>query len=220
MLNFISSMNIYSLFYDTKDLDRKCFIALGVSGFCCLTIVLSAILLKIKFVDFLNALFIIDSILLSQIVTTVAFVGMMRYLDRNKWQMKVIEATFGFGVISYGISVRMLLLHMKWVKWRVLTYKLSLFFSALTYFGIGIYCFYTNYSFTFNILKFFDKQCRYFVLLYVFASFELLCKLVKTMGNFDYTDKLKYDFVIKNVTHQRIEKHLQIKKSLKTIQIK
>ncbi len=100
---------------------------------------------------------------------------------------------------------------------QVIILKISFCLSALTYFSVGVYCFYTNYSFSFNIIKSFDKQCRYFVLLFVFAAFDLSCRFVKTMTNFDYTEKLKYVYKIKNVNLRKVEKHKLVKKSIKFI---
>jgi len=90
-------------------------------------------------------------------------------------------------VIASALNVRILLLYMNWKPSQVVIFKLGLYFVALTYFSVGVYCFYTNYSFTFNILPSFDKQCKYFVLLFVFTAFDFSCRLIKTMSNFDYT---------------------------------
>lgn len=85
--------------------------------------------------------------------------------------MKVIEAAFAVAILSISSNVRVLLLYMQWKKWKVIVYKLALFISAFTYFSFGVYCSYVNYSFTFNILKSFDKLVKYFVILFVFTQF-------------------------------------------------
>jgi hypothetical protein len=41
--------------------------------------------LKLTFYDILKSLFILDSITLSTIITSIEFIGLMIFLDRNKW---------------------------------------------------------------------------------------------------------------------------------------
>lgn len=98
--------------------------------------------------------------------------------------MKVIEVKFAIVILTTGSNLRVLLLHMQWKKWKVILYKISLFISALTYFSFGVYCFYVNYSFTFNILKAFDKLVKYFVILVVFTAFLPKWKINKNNEQF------------------------------------
>ena len=150
-MNSILSINIFLLFAEPKLLHIKAYTSIAVSVSFIITVVITALVLKLNFIDFIKTIFIIDSIMLSTAVTTAAFIGLMKYLDRGKWQMKIIEVSFAIAIVSSGMILRMLLLYMKWKPWQVILFKLGLFSVALLYFGIGVYCFYTKYSFTFNI---------------------------------------------------------------------
>ena len=155
-----------------------------------------------------------DTITLAILVASLAFIGLMKFLDKGKWQMKVIQAAFTPIAICKAAILRILLLHVEWKRWQVIAYKLTLCVMALSYFFMGAYSFSTNYSFTYNAkrkIKMLDKRGMYFITLFILSTFELSCEMVRTMGNFDYTHKLKYVYRIKSINEKRMQKQKQIK---------
>lgn len=86
----IPAVCAFELFWNPKLLDVKAYVGFGLSGYCVVTILLTLINLRIKLINFIKAIFIMDSILISLSILSVAFIGMMKYLDRNKWEMKSV----------------------------------------------------------------------------------------------------------------------------------
>jgi len=81
----IPAVCVFEIFWNPKRLDVKAYVGFGISGYCAVAILLTVINLRIKFINFIKAIFIMDSILISLSILSVAFIGMMKYLDRNKW---------------------------------------------------------------------------------------------------------------------------------------
>jgi hypothetical protein len=154
--------------------------------------------LKLTLWTVFRTLIILDTITIRFITTSLALFGFMYFLDRNKWEIKIFQTTFIVGGFTKMLNIRMFILYMKWKRIHVISYKIMLNLMALMYFSAGVYCFYTNYNFTFKILKKFNQQCRYFVLLTTFAAFDSCYQMITMMSIFDYTDRLKYDYVMKN----------------------
>ena len=175
--------------------------------------------LRVSPAKIFKASIILDPTLISLGITTIAFFAMMQILDRGKWEMKILQLAYVVGVVTKTLNVKIILLYMKWGRTQLIIYKIVLNIMALCYFSVGVYCFFTNYSFTFNILKKFDQQCRYFVVLFTFSAFDLCCRLIKLMSVFDYTDKFKYDYVMKDVKEERAHKQQQIVKSFRHLNI-
>jgi hypothetical protein len=109
----------------------------------------------------------------------------------------------------------MALLYAGWKKWQVIVYKIAISIMALSYFCMGIYCFYTNFSFTYHLYIPFDKRGKYFITLFILGLFELSCEMVRVFSHFDYTEKFKYVYRIKNVNEVRIEQRKEIKQTRK-----
>jgi hypothetical protein len=220
MMVCIPPVTVFLLFWSTKNLQLKAYFGFGLIGICILGMIITFINLRVGPVKIFKAFIILDSLVLAFGVTSLAFVGMMYFLDRGRWEMKVLQAAYLVCSVTKILNLRILLLYMKWQRLEVIIYKIVLKITALTYFSVGVYCFYTNYSFTFNILKKFDQQCRYFVVLFTFAAFDFCGRLIKQMGSFDYTEKFKYVYVIKDVKKERVEKKEQMVKSFRNLDVK
>lgn len=81
----VPAICVFELFWDPKRLDIKAYVGFVLIGLCMIAVILVIINLRIKFMNLMKAIFILDSILISLSITVVAFIGMMKYLDRNKW---------------------------------------------------------------------------------------------------------------------------------------
>jgi hypothetical protein len=192
MMVSLPPLVVYLLFLSDKFLRNKGYIGISMMVNCVLCMTVTIINLKIKVIEVLKIFTILDAILAHLVIGSLSFAGFMYFLDKTQWEIMTLIATFVVAGSTKMLNIRVLLLHMLWSRNLVIVYKIGLQLMALVYFFFGVYWVYINYSFTYNMLGKFDRQCRHFVILFAFAAFDFCCMLLKAMGNFDYTDTLKY----------------------------
>jgi len=85
MIVSIPLVCVGELLTDSKLLPIKAYVNIRLSIYSILVMCVTYLKLKLTFYDILKSLFILDSITLSTIITSIAFIGLMIFLDRNKW---------------------------------------------------------------------------------------------------------------------------------------
>ena len=76
---------VWELLTDSKLLPIKAYLSIGLSLYTIFVMIVTYLKLKLTFWDILKSIFILDSITLSTVTTSIAFIGLMKFLDRNKW---------------------------------------------------------------------------------------------------------------------------------------
>lgn len=76
---------VWELLTDSKLLLIKAYLSIGLSLYTIFVMIVTYLKLKLTFWDILKSIFILDSITLSTVTTSIAFIGLMKFLDRNKW---------------------------------------------------------------------------------------------------------------------------------------
>lgn len=215
MMVSIPALVVFFLFFSSKQLYIKGYVGIAMVCWCILVMLITVLHLKISFKNVFKTFIILDTMWLSFGIAALAFLGLMYFLDRGKWEMKMLQLSFIVAALSKFLNFRLLLLFMKWNRNQVIAFKVGLFIMALTYLNVGVYCIYTNYSFTYNILKAFDQQCKYFVLLFTFAGFEFMANMIRTMSGFDYSDLLRDEYIIKDFSKDKVDDRIKIARSFK-----
>lgn len=85
MIVFIPLACCWELLTDSRLLQIKAYLSIGIGVYCILVMIVTYFKLNLTFWDVLRSIFILDSITLSTITTSIAFIGLMKFLDRNKW---------------------------------------------------------------------------------------------------------------------------------------
>lgn len=214
----IPAILIFMFFWYSDRLYVKAYVALAAMSIFFIVTTLIIINLKLTLWTVFKTLIILDTFTIRVIISSLALFGFMQFLDQDQWEIKILQTTFIVGGLTKMLNIRILILYMKWKRIHVISYKIMLNLMALMYFSAGVYCSYQNYNFAFKSLKIFNQQCRYFVLLTTFAAFDSCYQLVTMMGTFDYTDTLKYDYVIKNSNINYCKKGLKSLRKLGLVQ--
>ncbi len=136
------------------------YVVISQTIFCVFGVLITSLYLRVKLIQLLQCFLIMDTILTAMIVATLSFIAIMVFLDPGKWEIQVIQVGFTFIAICNTSIFRMALLYAGWKKWQVIVYKIAISIMALSYFCMGIYCFYTNFSFTYHLYIPLDKRAN------------------------------------------------------------
>jgi hypothetical protein len=155
--------------------------------------------------------FIIDTIMVVTLAAAVAFLNLMFIFDDDDdWFWTVLEAGFITELVFYSTMTRVLLVHMKWSKWRIIAIKISSMINSLMFFTSGVYYIYIDFTYTQHMLPSFDNKCHDFMLLFIFTMFSYTYELYAKVSDLDHTGDLRYIYAMKNVDETLTKKKKSI----------
>lgn len=134
--------------------------------------------------------FLIDNILLTQIVASIGFVGLNMVYFEGKWQDYfsiislpllhfLLSASFRFSIINY-----------QWNRFKTIAFKMVLLFGSIVLFGIGTYIMFINFKISDGLDPNIDSRFKDFTLLYTFGNFAFFSEMYMKIGDFDKTGDL------------------------------
>jgi hypothetical protein len=140
--------------------------------------------------QFFCIVFLIDNILLTQIVASIGCVGLNMVYFTGKWQNYfalfsvpllhfLLSASFRFSVINY-----------QWNRIKTLTFKIVLLSGAIVLFGVGTYIMFINFKISNGYDPDMDSRFKDFTLLYTFGNFAFFGEMYMKIGDFDKTGDL------------------------------
>lgn len=95
-----------------------------------------------------NLYFLLDHIFLTQLASALGFVGFLMVISHGYWYQYVTMIAFPIEIIFYAGNFRVLMLHVKWSKWRVLLFKTVLLGDSAVFFYIGARYVSMGYNYT------------------------------------------------------------------------
>jgi hypothetical protein len=149
------------------------------------------LLCKDKWMIF-NLYVLLDNIFLAQVASSFGFVGFLLVIYYGYWYQVITMVAFPVEILFFVGNFRVMMLHVKWSKWRVILFKLVLLADSAVFFEIGAYYLSVNYLYTGGDNADLDKKVQDFVLLYIFGLFALFVELYSKMCEIDQTAELKF----------------------------
>ena len=124
---------------------------------------------------------------------------------------------FPLEMVFFVGNFRVMMLLVKWSKWRVILYKLILLADSAVFFEIGAYYLSSNFLYTGGVDTTLDGKVKDFVLLYIFGLFAVFVEMYSKICDIDQTNDLKYCYELKEMEEsKKIEK---IRKSVMGINL-
>jgi hypothetical protein len=148
----------------------------------------------------------IDNILLVTVAVCLAFTSLIMIFDvKNQWQYKILEAGLPTLIIIYSTLTRIFLVHLKWTKWRLIFFKISIMMNNLMFLSMVVHFIYIDFSYTMHYLPTFDSKVKDFMLLYIFAMFSYTYELYSKVTDLDHTCNFRYCYTVMNMdkTHAK-----------------
>lgn len=138
----------------------------------CISMITTYNLCKDKWKIF-NLYFLLDNIFLAQVASSFGFVGFLLVIYNNYWYQIITMMAFPIEIIFFVGNFRIMMLIVKWSKWKVILFKFVLLADSAVFFQIGAYYMSVNYQYTNGRLPELDGKVKDFVLLYIFGLFAL-----------------------------------------------
>ncbi len=95
-----------------------------------------------------NLYVLLDNIFLAQVASSFGFVGFLLVIYTQDWYQVLTMAAFPLEIIFFVGNFRILMLHVKWSKWKVILFKLILLADSAVFFEIGAYYMSVDYRYT------------------------------------------------------------------------
>lgn len=155
----------------------------------------------------LRLAFLIDTIMVVTISTSIAFVNIILIFDHvGKWYFDLIKIGFTVEIFCYSTMVRVMLATLNWEKWQIIVFKLHLIINCLVFLLCGVTFIWVDFTYTYHMLPAYDNKVHEFMVLFIFTSFGCLYEFYNKTTDLDHTADFKYIYMIKNVDHTRCEK--------------
>ena len=135
----------------------------------------------------INLYMLLDNIFLTQVASSFGFVGFLLVIYGGYWHQVITMMAFPLEIIFFVGNFRIMMLHVKWSKWRIILYKLVLLADSAVFFEIGAYYMSSNFQYTKGNNTVLDGKVKDFVLLYIFGLFALFVELYSKMCDIDQT---------------------------------
>lgn len=139
-----------------------------------------------------NLYILLDNIFLTQVASSFGFIGFLLVIYDGYWYQVISMMAFPVEIIFFVGNFRIMMLIVKWSKWRVILYKLVLLADSALFFEIGAYYMSANYLYSDGTDTTLDGKVKDFVLLYIFGLFALFVEMYSKMCDIDQTSDLKY----------------------------
>jgi hypothetical protein len=154
-----------------------------------------------------NLYVLLDNIFLTQVASSFGFIGFLLVIYTGNWFEVVSMVAFPLEMVFFVGNFRVMMLLVKWSKWRVILYKLILLADSALFFEIGAYYLSVNYYYTGGADSTLDGQVKDFVLLYIFGLFAVFVEMYSKICDIDQTNDLKYCYELKEMEEaKKIEK--------------
>jgi len=115
---------------------------------------------------------LIDTIMVSSIVASLGFIGMMIPVFQGNWPQYVMIIGVPILYFTLAGNARVFIKCTRLIKWQLLLLKFCLGASALCYFTIGVYYMANDYKPSKGMDPELDSKVKDFVLLFVFGSYS------------------------------------------------
>lgn len=135
-----------------------------------------------------------DNIFLTQVASSFGFIGFLLVIYYGDWFQVVTMVAFPIEIIFFVGNFRVMMLYVRWSKWRVILFKLILLADSAVFFQIGAHYINVNYNYTGGHNPEIDQKAKDFVLLYIFGLFALFVEMYSKMCDIDQTSELKFDY--------------------------
>lgn len=139
-----------------------------------------------------NLYILLDNIFLTQVASSFGFIGFLLVIYDGHWYQVISMLAFPVEILFFVGNFRIMMLLVKWSKWRVILYKLVLLADSAVFFEIGAYYMSANYQYSGSTDTTLDGQVKDFVLLYIFGLFALFVEMYSKMCDIDQTSDLKF----------------------------
>jgi hypothetical protein len=139
---------------------------------------------------------LIDNILLTQVVASIGFVGMIMvtFVGDYREYLAVFLVPFMYFLLSGNF--RLSLINYQWNKFKTVSIKIILLSGAIVLFGIGTYIMFINFKITDGYEPDTDSKFKDFTLLYTFGNFAFYAELYSKTGDFDKTGDFEFHYHI------------------------
>lgn len=154
-----------------------------------------------------NLYVLLDNIFLTQVASSFGFIGFLLVIYSGNWYEVMSMIAFPLEMVFFVGNFRVMMLMVKWSKWRVILYKLILLADSALFFEIGAYYLSVNFLYTGGVDSTLDGQVKDFVLLYIFGLFAVFVEMYSKICDIDQTNDLKYVYELKEMEEaKKIEK--------------
>lgn len=150
-----------------------------------------------------NLYVLLDNIFLTQVASCFGFIGFLLLIYDDYWYQVITMLAFPLEIIFFVGNFRILMLQVKWSKWRIILFKLVLLADSAVFFEIGAYYMSNDYRYTAGADSDLDSKIKDFVLLYIFGLFALFVELYAKMCDIDQTTELKFDYQFKEMEEEK-----------------
>jgi hypothetical protein len=133
-------------------------------------------------------------------VTVVGFSGWLEIMDDGHWSFLSNKIVFIIQSFSMIILFKVMILHMKWSKARIIIYKLCLISNSSMIVALSAYYFSIDFSFSRHYLPSFDDKLQDFLMIYLFGIFAFQYEFYSKISDMDFTTNLKYIYQIKDIS--------------------
>ncbi len=135
-------------------------------------------------------------------MTVVGFSGWIGIMENGDWSYLSIKIVFVIQSLSMIILFKVMILHMKWSKARIIIYKLCLISNSSMLVALSAYYFSINFSFSRHYLPSFDDKLQDFIMIYLFGIFAFQYEFYSKISDMDFTNNLKYIYQMKDTQSQ------------------
>jgi hypothetical protein len=91
---------------------------------------------------------LLDNIFLTQVASCFGFIGFLLLINEGYWYQAITMMAFPLEIIFFVGNFRILMLLVKWSKWRIILFKLVLLADSAVFFEIGAYYMSNDYQYT------------------------------------------------------------------------
>ena len=145
---------------------------------------------------FFCIIFLIDNILLTQIVASIGFVGMIMAIFDGDYRQYLAMFLVPFMYFLLSGNFRLSLMNYQWNRYKTIAFKIVLLSGAIVLFGIGTYIMFIDFKITDGYKPDTDSSFKDFTLLYTFGNFAFYAELYSKVGDFDKTGDFEFDYHI------------------------
>ncbi len=198
LLTVIFYSNLY-YFFSWQGRSSKGIWNLFLSGYALLVLISTVVWLG-SIRQVFRILIILDNFAVVYVITVVGFYGMMAILDNGHWSYLSIKIGFVIQSLSISILFKVMILHMKWSKARIIIYKLCLISNSSMLIALSAYYFSIDFSFTRHHVPSFDDKIQDFIMIYMIGIFGYQYEYYSKISDMDFTANLKYIYQMKDLS--------------------
>lgn len=202
MLTFCISFQNIPLVFTSNEIN-KAYMSIGILLVTIAVSLFTTYKLCQDYWKIFNLYVLLDNIFLAQVASSFGFVGFLLVIYTQDWYQVFTMAAFPLEIIFFVGNFRILMLHVKWSKWKVILFKLILLADSAVFFEIGAYYMSVDYRYTNGTDTDLDGKVKDFVLLYIFGLFALFVEMYAKMCEIDQTTDLKFEYELKEMEESK-----------------